>query len=123
MTFERTIKNVPTIFLILTVLVLFQGNTAHAQPKTPIEVIKIFIAGYGTPRMDEAADVTTAKFRDDKPKSVWVVETWKKSNAIEYAHKSSKVVATKVKDRKAVVLVDAEITTVAGDRLVGKINI
>ena len=73
--------------------VLFQGNTAHAQPKTPIEVIKIFIAGYGTPRMDEAADVTTAKFRDDKPKSVWVVETWETLNAIKYAHKSSKVVA------------------------------
>jgi hypothetical protein len=43
--------------------------------------------------MDEAADVTTAKFRDDKPKSVWVVETWETLNAIKYAHKSSKVVA------------------------------
>lgn len=76
MTFERTIKNVLSITLFLIILVLFQVNTAHAQPKTPIEVIKVFIAGYGTPRMDEAADVTTAKFRDDRPKSVWVVETW-----------------------------------------------
>ena len=46
MTFERTINNVSSIFLFLTVLVLFQGNTAHAQPKTPIEAVKIFIAGY-----------------------------------------------------------------------------
>ena len=115
MTFKRTIKIVPSIILLLTVLVLFQVNTAHAQPKTPIEAVKIFIAGYGTSRMDEAADVTTANFRDDRPKSVWVVKMWEMLHSIEYAHIRSKVVATKVKDRRAVVLVDAEITSAAAD--------
>jgi hypothetical protein len=49
MTFKRTIKNVPSIILFLIVLVLFQVNTAQAEPKTPTEVVKIFIAGYGLP--------------------------------------------------------------------------
>ena len=45
MTFERTIKNVLSVTLFLIVSVLFQANTAQAEPKTPIEVVKIFIAG------------------------------------------------------------------------------
>jgi len=115
MTSDSVIKIVQVIILSLIASILCQVNTAQAEPKSPVEVVKIFIAGYGTPRMDEAADVTTAKFRDDRPKSVWTVETWEKLKAIKYAHTHSKVIGSKVKDRKAVVLVDAEITTVAGD--------
>lgn len=109
----KGITFIAVLFLLASFLIL--DNTAYAEPKTPVEVVMAFIAGYGNANMDDAADFTTAKIRGNKPKSVWVVETWKALNEIEYSHKPSKVIEAKVKDDKAVVLVDAEITTAAGD--------
>ena len=106
---------IPIAVFLFLASVLNLANTAHAEPKTPVEVVKVFIAGYGNANMDEAAEVTTASFRDNKPKSVWVVETWKALNKIEYFHKPGKVVKSKIKGDKAVVLIDAEITTAAGN--------
>ena len=65
--------------------------------------------------MDQAADVTTAEFRDNKPKSVWVAENWSLLSGLKYAHTYSKIIDTEIKDEKAIVLVDAEITTKAAD--------
>ncbi len=65
--------------------------------------------------MDEIADYTTPKFRDNKPKSVWVVDTWKTLKEIKYEKLNSSVIDTKVKDDKAVVITEAKIKTVVGE--------
>ncbi len=57
-----------------------ERRTIHALrelEKSPIDVVKLFNENYGGPRMDKIADYTTANFRDNKPKSVWVVDTWR----------------------------------------------
>ena len=65
--------------------------------------------------MDEIADYTTPKFRDNKPKSVWVVDTWKTLKEIKYEKLNSSVIDTKVKDNKAIVVTETKIKTVVGE--------
>lgn len=115
MTPGTILKAVFKICIALITLLFLQANSLHAEPLTPVEVVKIFIAGYGTGLMDKAAEVTTSSFRENKPKSVWVTEVWKLLKGLEYAHTYSKVVDTEIKEKKAIVLVDAEITTKAAD--------
>jgi len=64
---------------------IIQGtNNSNTPSKDPIEVVKLFFETYGTPRMDEIGPYTSAKFRDDKPMSVWVAETWKALKQMQY---------------------------------------
>ena len=65
--------------------------------------------------MDEIANYTTSKFRDNKPKSVWVVDTWKTLREIKFQRLNCSVIDTKVKDDKAIVITETKIKTVAGE--------
>jgi len=65
--------------------------------------------------MDEIADYTTPSFRDNKPKSVWVVDTWKSLQDIQFERLNSSVISSEVKDDKAIVIVEAKIKAVAGE--------
>ena len=90
-------------------------NICHAQEKSPLEVVKLFDKAYGSPLMDEIANYTTPKFRDNKPKSVWVVDTWKTLRKIKFQRLNCSVIHTKVKGDKAVVVTETKIKTVAGE--------
>jgi len=46
---------------------------SNAQDKSAIDVVNLFDSHYGGPDMDVIAGYTTAKFRLNRPKSVWVV--------------------------------------------------
>ena len=46
---------------------------------------------------------------------MWVVDTWRALNKLEYGHTNSKVVDSKIANDKAIVLVDSKITTAAAD--------
>ena len=94
------------LFLMLTAIAIAQGQT-------PSDIVNVFVNTYGGPYMDELADFTTPNFRDNKPKSVWVVDTWKSLKQIKYRKIRSTVIASKVKGNKAVVIVDATIETKA----------
>ncbi len=83
--------------------------------KLPIDVVKLFSENYGGPDMDELATFTTANFRDNKAKSVWVVDTWRALKKIEYKKFNGKIVDSKVKGDKAVVIIESRISTAAGD--------
>jgi len=100
---------------ILITLLLINLGIGLAQSKSPIEVVKLFDKCYGRPCMDEIANYTTPKFRDNKPKSVWVVDTWKTLKEIKYEKLNSSVIDTKVKDDKAIVVAETKIKTVAGE--------
>ena len=107
----RSLKIIPFL-LIFLLLVL---NTGHAQHKSHLEVVKLFDKCYGGPLMDEIADYTTPSFRNNKPKSVWVVDTWKTLKDIQYERLNSSVIESKVKGDKAIVVVEAKIKAVAGE--------
>ena len=65
--------------------------------------------------MDEVANYTTPKFRDNKPKSVWVVDTWKTLHKLKFQKLNCSVIHTKTKGDKAVVITEAKIKTVVGE--------
>jgi len=93
------------IISLLIPLLLVNLGICPGQEKSPIEVVKLFDKAYGGPLMDEIADYTTPNFRDNKPKSVWVVETWKSLYKLKYERLNSSVIDTKVKGNRAVVVV------------------
>jgi len=100
---------------LLITLLLINLSISQAQEKSPIEVVKLFDKAYGSPSMDEIANYTTAKFRDNKPKSVWVVDTWKTLKKIKYEKLNSSVIDTKVKGDRAVVVTEGKIKTMVGE--------
>ena len=108
------IKSCKIIYLLIT-LSLINLSISQAQEKSPIEVVKLFDKAYGSPFMDEIANYTTPKFRDNKPKSVWVVDTWKTLKKIKYEKLNSSVIDTKVKGDRAVVITEGKIKTVVGE--------
>jgi hypothetical protein len=86
-----------------------------AESLSPAEVIRKFESGYGGPEMDEVANLTTAKFRDNKPKSVWVVDTWNTLNDIKYERLASSMVNSKINEDKAIIVYEVKIKTAAGE--------
>ena len=108
------IKSCKIIYLLI-VFSLINVSISQAQEKSPIEVVKLFDKAYGSPSMDEIANYTTPKFRDNKPKSVWVVDTWKTLQKIKYERLNSSVIDSKVKGKRAVVVTEAKIETVVGE--------
>ncbi len=102
--------------MIITFL-LFNFTLYNAQGKSPIDVVNLYDSCYGRHCMDEIADLTTPIFRNYQPKSVWVVDTWKALNLMGYERLSSSIVDSKIKDDKAIVLMEAKIKTVAGETI------
>jgi hypothetical protein len=115
---QNNSRNLITFFKIIPLLITFffvTLNICHAQEKSPIEVVKLFDKAYGSPSMDEIANYTTPKFRDNRPKSVWVVDTWKTLKEIKYEKLNSSVIDTKIKADKAIVATEGKIKTVVGE--------
>jgi hypothetical protein len=105
----RLLKIIPFI------VILFIVTIGYAQPRTPLEIVELFHKCYGNPCMDEVSDYTTPRFRDNKPKSVWVADTWKALHKMNYKKLNSALLDSKVKGDKAVVIVNVKISTVGGD--------
>ena len=105
-------------FRILSLLIAFlliNSGICQANEKSPLEVVKLFDKAYGGPLMDQIADYTTPRFRDNKPKSVWVVDTWKTLKEIKYEKLNCSVLDARVKDDRAVVITEGKIKTVVGE--------
>jgi hypothetical protein len=105
----------PVLCIIGCSIVISGTNNSDTPSKNPIEVVNLFFETYGTSRMDEIGPYTTSKFRDHKPKSVWVGETWKALKQMEYEKLEFKVLDSKITDKNALVAVQAKIKTVAGE--------
>jgi len=100
-------------FLVLIVLCTL--GTAYAGQDSPADVVKLFSSYYGGAQMDKTANFTTEHFRDDMPKSVWVVDTWKALRQIDYKRVYDSIADTKVKSSRAVVILNTKIETLAGE--------
>ncbi len=103
------------VTLFIAAVIWFLPSQCFAEPDKPTELVKFFDRAYGTYLMDEIADITTPKFRENKPKSVWVMETWKALKKIKYERLGSSIIKTKVKDNRAVVILQASIRAIAGE--------
>ncbi len=120
---KKTMKTSGTALLLVLLLILSANgcsiisgsNNSDNPSKNPIEVVNLFFETYGNPQMDEIGPYTTPKFRDDKPMSVWVAETWKALKQMEYEKLEIRVLDSKIKDKNALVAVQAKIKTVAGE--------
>ena len=99
----------------LIMLLVATPPTCYGQQDSPIAVVQRFSASYGGPQMDEIADHTTGRFRDDRPKSVWIADTWKALQDMKYRRVYGSVIDAKVKDNKAAVILDAKIATSVGE--------
>ncbi len=113
-------KEIPPLFKITFLLIiLYLGSLSicYAQEKSPVDVVKLFNENYGGPGMDKVADYTTANFRDNKPKSVWVVDTWRTLQQLKYKKLNGDITGSKIKGEKAVVIVQSRISTAAGDAI------
>jgi len=85
-------------------------EVSNAQDKSPVDVVNLFDSHYGGPDMDVIAGYTTAKFRLNRPTSVWVVDVWRVLKKMKYKRLNSTVIDSRVKnDRKAVVIIEAKI--------------
>jgi hypothetical protein len=83
---------------------------SNAQDKSAVEVVNLFDSHYGGPDMDVIAGYTTAKFRLNRPKSVWVVDVWRALKKMKYKRVGRAVVDSKFNDnKKAVILVETKI--------------
>jgi hypothetical protein len=105
-------------FFTLVVLLLasfFIPTISKGQPTTPIEIVQMFDKCYGTASMDDIPDYTTPKFRDNKPKSVWVVDTWNTLKDIKYERLASSMVNSRINEDKAIVVYEVKIKTAAGE--------
>ncbi len=101
------------IFIRLIILQVAFISSVYGQT-TPIETVEIWNAAYGTAEMDKCADITTAKMRDNKPKSVWVYDTWKQLDKIDYRKETSEIIRHKIENDSAVIIVQSRIYALNG---------
>jgi len=98
------------IFFLMFVFLLCGFEVSNAQDKSAVDVVNLFDSHYGGPNMDAIAGYTTAKFRLNRPKSVWVVDVWRALKKMKYKRVGIFVVDSKVNgNKKSVILVEAKI--------------
>ena len=107
---------IASIFYAVMMVFSFVGSAlCEDQKNSPVDVVRSFSACYGGPCMDETADHTTGRFRDNKPKSVWVVDTWKALQKTAYKKVQNRIIGSKTTKERSAVVVEARIKTIAGE--------
>jgi hypothetical protein len=102
--------------LLVTIFVLISYSTLNRLKfaLSPKEVVALYDKTYGTSEMTDIAPYTTAKFRDNKPKEVWVIDTWNALKDMKYKRLDSELIDSKTKGNRAMVILESEIETVEG---------
>ncbi len=89
-------------------------SLAFAQPRSPQEVVDLFMQVYGTDRMREILPYTLPEFRDGLEPEVWLERTHWILKHIEYVRLGSVIRNVAIKGREATVVVAARIGTRVG---------
>ncbi len=98
--------------LILTVAFFFQNSLASAQPRSPQDVVNLFMEVYGTERMREILPYTLPAFRDGLEPEVWLERDYRAMKALGYAHLDGVIKDVTIKGREATVVVASRIKTI-----------
>lgn len=102
------------LFIAIFILVCYSLLNQPTSKLSPNEVVALFDKTYGTSEMSDIAPYTTGKFRDDKPRELWVIDTWKALKNIKYKRLNSKIIDSKIEGDKAVVILQTEYSSVGG---------
>ena len=105
----------PQKHLLLLIFFFCAGHgIAAGGQESPAQVVNAFCAQYGGPHMDAIAGRTTARFRDNRPRSVWVLDTWRTLHQLAYERLDATISGVKTDGDKAAVVLTATIGTHAG---------
>ena len=108
-------RNIFVAILLFSVIAACSFNNKTDPPLSIDQTIYLYAETYGTARMDETGDIVTENFRDGKPISVWVADSWKTLHQLEYEKLETKILSTKIKKDHAIVIADGKIRTKAGE--------
>ena len=109
-------KSRSLIHAVLTVSVIACAHSISQQSSlSPFEVVQKFHECYGTPCMDELMDLTTAQFRQERPKTVWLIEAWDALKKIKYEKVEHEVVKSKILKDRAKIACKTRIKTQSAD--------
>ena len=100
--------------LIITFLLI--TSPLFAETNTPLSVVKVWNQTYGI-HQDKAAEITTLKFREGKPKKQWADETYRMLKEIEFRYLENNVIKKQIKNNSAIFILQSLISTVAGKTL------
>ena len=104
------------LFLVFSISACASFSLNTNQDTEQIEnTVMLFAETYGTGRMDEAAAITTMKFRDGVPGSMWVADVYPKLEHWEYKKITTEILTMKIDGYKAVVVAQAQISTAVGE--------
>jgi hypothetical protein len=92
-------------------------STQETPYESITDVINKFDKYYGGPQMDEITDLTTARFRENRPGAVWVAKIWKVLDNLEYKRLGSVIIESKIGKNSALVVLESEIQTKSGKTL------
>ena len=110
----KSMSHAQTYLLLLIFFFCAGLGVAGGGQESPAQVVNEFCARYGGPDMDTIAGRTTARFRDNRPESVWVLETWRTLHQLAYERLDETVSGVKTDGDKAAVVLTATIGTQAG---------
>ena len=107
-----------TLLFFIALIFCLYGCSFNNKPQPSLsidETIHLYADTYGTARMDETGEIVTENFRDGKPISVWVNDTWKKLHQLEFEKLETKILKTKIERDKAIAIVQGKIKTNVGE--------
>lgn len=104
----------PFFLCLLFLCLLLQKGLTSAQPRSPQEVVDLFMQVYGTERMREILPYTLRGFRDGQEPEVWLLWANWILKHIGYVRLESVIRNVTIKGREATVVVAARIGTRVG---------
>lgn len=102
------------VFFLFTFYFQYILKNKNPGDQPPDAAVKQFARCYGKPCMDDIGALVTPGFRDFKPVSVWVADTWRALKESKYLRLSGRVLDSRVKENRAVVSMASTIKTVDG---------
>ena len=100
------------LLCLLFLCLSLQKSLAFAQPRSPQDVVKLFMQVYGTERMREILPYTLPAFRDGLEPEVWLERDYRAMKALGYAHLDGVIKDVTIKGREATVVVASRIKTI-----------
>jgi len=100
------------LLCLLFLCLSLQKSLAFAQPRSPQDVVKLFMQVYGTDRMREILPYTLPAFREGLEPEVWLEEAYRDLKSIGYVHLKGVIKDISIDGKRAGVVVHSRIRTI-----------
>jgi hypothetical protein len=88
---------ISVLFLALS-LVCISMAAAAEEPLNPEEIVTLFHETYGTAWMDDIGPYTTARFRNNLPITVWIIDAWDWLQDMAYEKLDFKITESRINE-------------------------